>query len=391
MKKLLLFAVLLIPISTNAQNWRLPQNYFGIKAGLYATKVSTDTVDIERAFTPYFGLTFDHRFDFLQSKKNELRLNISGLYSIRGSNVTSPFYKYRYQQFELPVGLSYSLGGIIRLNAGLNQAFNLSSIVFQSDRSDFDDLGLKTFHPSTEAFLGFDLSLKVAPDIRTDLNFRYLIPVTDNEFSSYRFGFSYYFSENKIKSFTEAEVDPAFLQVIEIKENVILVRLQDSKTRIKSFEDNGLFKKAEELRSYQDSVNKSIYKAFADTFNFTKVLFFFSSDTRKVLNGEFDGVFLNETLEKDESIKMNYSKFYITEFAYLSSGGRKSMEGLILKDKELLELERPFPYFIKRNEVLLTKDNKTMVAELNRKLHDFYRVAKQELIINGSKSITPSF
>lgn len=205
-------------------------------------------------------------------------------------------------------------------------------------------------------------------------------------------------------------------QIRDLKSGTLLVRLKDDKKRIDAFEKKGDFEKAEKVRQFRRESNLRVIKAFGMNYKYSKTLFFLSSDSEKVRNGQLDGIFVNDSLEVDPSIKLDTKgEWFIAEFdvleadtakhrestywnpntkrleyTYWSSSSNYSRRALIVRDKNFIQLRRPFPYYVSSqnedaDDPLVTATSQILKRpieeavlkldeKLNRKYNRFFKV-----------------
>ena len=154
---------------------------------------------------------------------------------------------------------------------------------------------------------------------------------------------------------------------------------------------------------------------------FSKVVFFSSKDSEKILKRTFENIFINENLEIDNSIIIDSTKSifiaefgaltrdsvnYLTHYGYernkplskriikendLSSFG-KELITLIIKDNKYNQLNSPFPYYTRNKDYSFNNNteqikidsasiqlslNKT-VEKMNLKLFEFYKKSNKK-------------
>lgn len=163
----------------------------------------------------------------------------------------------------------------------------------------------------------------------------------------------------------------------------------------------GKNKSADKLQSIQNDFNISIIIAFREYFNFCPVYFFFSDYSKYVKEKKFEKVvFLNNNLEPDSGIRFTGKSFLTAEFGITEADTSKNFAGyyyvknkngverkakyyggtnmgfgaLIIMSDELVQLSRPFPYYIRTFDSLwlFERSTGTVVKKLNKKLNKFY-------------------
>jgi hypothetical protein len=195
-------------------------------------------------------------------------------------------------------------------------------------------------------------------------------------------------------------------QIVELKKSFLLVRLKTGKSTIEAMLKAGQNEMAEKKQKLIDEENLRIIKSFRTEFDFCPVYFFYSDDSKFVKEKQFEKVnFLNDSLQPDNTVKLNSEKFFIAEWgnvkgdtaSYYShtsyepdgnfsqgpvyvyyGGGSTDAKGLIVKDCRFYQLRSPFPFFVKNP--FFRKREKTeiyTVRELNRKLWDYLAEVKR--------------
>lgn len=90
--------------------------------------------------------------------------------------------------------------------------------------------------------------------------------------------------------------------------------------------------------------NLRVMREFRKHYTFTPVFFFFDTEVDKVIANAFDGVFLNDNMEPDNSIKLeNPANFFVASFCNdLSNYTQRISYGLFVYDDKMIQLEKPF-------------------------------------------------
>lgn len=206
-------------------------------------------------------------------------------------------------------------------------------------------------------------------------------------------------------------------QIKDLKEGMLLVRLKTSEKKIAAFEKRGDFVKAEKVKNMQRLENLEIVDAFKNYYNYSKVYFFFANETERILEGQWNGVFLNDSLLRDPSINPEKtSKWFIGEFDYLETDTARHWErsyynrdtkrlepvywgtsadyyrrSFVVRDQNQIQLKRPFPYYVscKTEETSdpavlvfnaslkrsITETVNTFDRKLKKKLKRFYNIS----------------
>jgi hypothetical protein len=189
-------------------------------------------------------------------------------------------------------------------------------------------------------------------------------------------------------------------QIKELQQGVLLVRLQNKAYTIQALKDAGRADDAAKVEAKQLEINQEIVTAFIEGFDFCPVYFFNSSDSRKVMAGNISEIgFLNSKLEIDSTIKCDNEFYYIAEFSSIEqdtasfyrtsyfewdkkgpeikqyrsgSGTYSGQKALVIRSRQLIQLKKPFPYFVKENKIIVKRDKGTMVQMMNNQLKGYY-------------------
>lgn len=164
-----------------------------------------------------------------------------------------------------------------------------------------------------------------------------------------------------------------------LKDGAIIVRLKTSPKSVEAYRKAGRNDIANKIEEGRKKQNIKLMDAFLRNFFFCKVYFIYSSDTKAFLEGNRK-VFLNDTLAYDSTLTLTGNNFVFCEYGSVDAYSKfqdyshpvagnvsgvnldkmddKAMEkhsggtstspattsGLVLLDKELKQLQRPFPY-----------------------------------------------
>ncbi len=191
-------------------------------------------------------------------------------------------------------------------------------------------------------------------------------------------------------------------QIIDLHANALLVRLKTGENIINAMIKAGNMELVQKKQKQIDLENKRIIKAFKSEFDFCKVYFFYSKDSKFIKENELSVVnFLDDSLHIIQNIDLNLDKFFIAEFgnvqgdtaqyyshsvnkstnnfsqepqAMFYGGGSTEAKGLIIKDQNFYQLKKPFPFFVKypffrkeKNQEIYT------IRKLNKNLWTYYR------------------
>ena len=190
-------------------------------------------------------------------------------------------------------------------------------------------------------------------------------------------------------------------QIKQLKDGVLLVRLQTKENSITALIKINQDELAAKIRVKQLNKNKKIVSAFRDNFTFCPAYFFFSNYSDNILSKQINEIiFLNDSLQPDSSIKLTSRKFLTAEFGlikqdtakyfsnyYYYSGdigierrsayyGEPDMRFEVLKimSDQLVQLIRPFPYYVRTFSALpiIKRKLSKVVMRMNKKLFRYY-------------------
>ena len=162
--------------------------------------------------------------------------------------------------------------------------------------------------------------------------------------------------------------DKARANITAIKTGALFVRLRTSELKITALKNKGMVKEAEEIRLAQELTNKQIIEAFKKEYKFSKVYFFYSNNSTSVKEGNYKGLIFDVNMQVDSSFTSN--NYLIGEF---DESATTQLDAFIIKDKNYVQLTKPFPYLIKQNQALVsTRSYDKITFILNEKFFDFY-------------------
>ncbi len=174
-------------------------------------------------------------------------------------------------------------------------------------------------------------------------------------------------------------------QINQLRSGILLVQLDSKQQEIYLLKNRGKKALAETLEKEQYLKNKEICYAFNSYFDFCPVYYFYKAYAKELRDGNFSKVvLLDETLEPAYKVDLAEQPYYITEWGYHNPKvakcdvrpiDHKGFRGLFILGSDFVELESPFPFFVKERKFLwLKKDAFTMVEEWNDALHTFLAV-----------------
>ena len=129
--------------------------------------------------------------------------------------------------------------------------------------------------------------------------------------------------------------------------------------------------------------NLSIVEGFQSVYDFSEVLFIYDHHTKAVQEGNTTGIFLDERLKVDESIQLNKRPYLFARFGKTDTNTTTGVEGIIITDRNLQDLTKPFPAYVRESGLKFLMDktfDKTnadkrnmprLVEKLNKKLKKY--------------------
>ncbi|MDG1776256.1 MAG: hypothetical protein P8H33_02600 [Crocinitomicaceae bacterium] len=215
------------------------------------------------------------------------------------------------------------------------------------------------------------------------------------------------------RAYRELQTSVAEKSIVELKEGVLLVRLNMRKREIAYYESFGNAKGAEKTRKKQEKQNNQIVKGFSEQFDFCKVYYFAMEDSRMLLEGQQDSVkFYDSSMKEVNTVQLNSKSYFISEFGVVESdtvfyykgttpdpGSVNNPEGvsyygdqknnlpaLVIRNNKFYQLKEPFPYYSAYNPGgNVNKRYANTIGKLNAKLNAYYlKVKQQEGVNTGS-------
>ncbi len=153
---------------------------------------------------------------------------------------------------------------------------------------------------------------------------------------------------------------------------VIIVRLKENLRRILTLREQGYFAEANEEENNTREDNLAIVNAFKQKFTYIPVLFFYDNDSKEALNGNFEGILLNDDLKRDSSIQLPQRQYLFAEFAQLfyETTQTSGMYGLVIYDSQFKNIKDPFPAFTSNAYGLLNTGE--VITKFQKKLKKYF-------------------
>lgn len=182
--------------------------------------------------------------------------------------------------------------------------------------------------------------------------------------------------------------------IILLKENALLVRLQSRQKTIELLEQKGLPKKAKYYKEKQETESKELARAFKN-FDFCKVYFFYAHESELIQEGKLDSVTIMD--ENLNPVQFELDTFFIAEVGDLpknydldtiqpeeskkrfkkkksySGGTDMGIKCLYIRDQNFNILDKPFPFYQRYHPLPLTNlTNEEVILKLNEKLKEYF-------------------
>ena len=154
----------------------------------------------------------------------------------------------------------------------------------------------------------------------------------------------------------------------ELKSGVLVVNLIHPTKKIEALLRGGKKEESLALESQVAAEHARMIAAFKAKYNFSSLLFMYSFDAGKLADGDASVLFNADGMAQD-SMPVHYY------FVELTLSEEKNLSGLIVKNDQRDNLEKPFPYFISlyKGMGFGKRSIEELAEELNRRLTDFYR------------------
>ena len=339
---------------------------YGFSGGANFSRINVNRADeVKSAFGPFIGLSSSYIIN------RRLRGNVAGYFSLK-SSIADTYFKVSQSGIDLQMYGQYKIDDLY-LNFGLSSQTIVSFSSEYNGRSNFrlreEIKDYSTPRHTFDPLLGVEFKLMDNWKFFTNCTFSF-----NNNQRLYQFGLTYRI--NKRTKPGESEKGRrrriANNQIRELRDGALLVRLKTAEPSVRAMEKRGFHAMAEATLEDQRVENLSIMKAFRAAYSFSELRFFYSSDSRKVLNGDFEGIFLNDSLERDSAIVLNSKKVFTCELTNIQEdtaryfshyelvqtgnfafkqveryygGGENTFYAFVVKDNKFNQLSRPFPYY----------------------------------------------
>lgn len=157
-----------------------------------------------------------------------------------------------------------------------------------------------------------------------------------------------------------------------LKDGFLLVRLRSIEKQMEMLRFKRQRSAAYQLRTETKKKNAQIVKAFSNSFSFAPVYFFYSKYSRQIRMNSLDSIVLD-----DELLPVNYDlikdkTFLVAEFAEIQPpADGAGLPALILRDEQLNQLKKPFPFYVRTSILTGESMEKSAVEQLQLNLENY--------------------
>ncbi len=179
----------------------------------------------------------------------------------------------------------------------------------------------------------------------------------------------------------------------------MVIMLSNRSNSIKALNEAGLHDKAKLLKKSVEKSNLSLYSAAKSELTVYPLYFIFSDDLERLIEKKFEGIFLNEKLERDSSIVFNQETFLIGRMGYQISGESRTIDsitypindynnfGFYIYDQNFKLLNSPFPVYIRsffypKSEENQLKENLMLFSRVNWRIQTYLYELKEHESLN---------
>lgn len=169
----------------------------------------------------------------------------------------------------------------------------------------------------------------------------------------------------------QANVEEARELLKQMKEGVLLVRLNRKSNTLKALYKAGKTERAEKLERKLYDEHREILLSFKKTFDFCPYYFFYSTASDSIRQGNFEGVLFDVERNKVETAALPQNIF-TGEFAETPN---LKIDGFIIMNQNMVPLQAPFPFYQRQHGFLgfVSYSKAEVLEDLNRKLKEYYQ------------------
>jgi hypothetical protein len=177
----------------------------------------------------------------------------------------------------------------------------------------------------------------------------------------------------------------AAMQLADLKKGALVVRLKTNENSVNAYRKAGRNDIADRIVRERETQNIKLIDAFRTSFDFCKVYFIMTKNSKALLDGKHD-IFVNDKLLPDSTIRFDSTYFLFAEYGGITtnvvnddyhysnvnkteaSATTASTSVIFISDTTFTQLREPFPFY---QTVYLDNFNKA-VDKLNRALYKSY-------------------
>jgi hypothetical protein len=353
----------------------------------------SDTMEIHNSVTPFGGLSI-----IMPSGKNEMHLGTS---IFMKSSRDDKRQKYQNVGIALFGEYQIRLSDNISITAGPQYSVVLNSYMKTG--------AISTSMSGYGSYLSLNAGLNINLQKNLSLGLNYEYPFTQKleKWPSFKLKFTYTIDKELFKQKDyELREKVSVQEIKELKKTAILVSLYSYRNRLRALEGEEYAYRRSRIIEERNTRNIRIIEAFEKYFDFCDVYYFYNSDTKKIKDGNFEGVFVNEKLEKDTSITFNLDHFMVARIGYAerdtvfakshadvykngfnnadgyatTSIGYSDVKyyGLFVMNQNFEFVSKPFPSFIRQKLFFVKLPVSSMVGSLNKRLYNYYNSQRLE-------------
>ena len=181
----------------------------------------------------------------------------------------------------------------------------------------------------------------------------------------------------------------------QLKEGTLVLRLKSKRNKIREMKKviaapdikpalrKRLEKRLENTIKERDRYNQSLIDAFDEYYSFSNIYYIYDSSSVELKNGERSGIFLDKNREVDPTIEIPEGDVFVLRTGNTDYSSTTGIEALVVMNKELKDLQRPFPYYVRVHSIgrlftrifnprkLVLKDSKAIVQKLDANLNRY--------------------
>ncbi len=380
--------MLLIASTSCAQQFLDPISLtFGISTSHY----KSDSLETRSHYSPSVGLQL----------KNSVRKNWGYMFNARFTTrgFVSDEYnsKLKNRYLDIEAGLHREILSGLDLEAGISVHHLYRTYLMYSAPGNLvqDQRNTLTgFNSYVDAYLG--ISLRMEENL--GLGFRHFLPSTKTQGNSMEFYIVFNFGKGPIApSERLTQRENAKTQIQDLDKGLMLVRLHTLERSIEALKQQDMPLKAEELKKRIELQHHELMKAFDTHFDFCDVYFFYSADSKKVLNENYEGIIYDKKGKLVENFNPGKNLFFAENCPYPNDNSPagydyeliRSEQGaevqkipyfdpyhnfgvFCIRDKNMQALKKPFPFYVKiYGDFIYYRKANSFVPVLNQKLYKY--------------------